>query len=189
MARRSLFFVGPHEVDLREEPVPEPDTDELRVRTELSAISPGTELLVYKGEVDSEMAADPNFESLSGSLSYPLKYGYAAVGHVEAVGEAVDDAWLGRRVFAFNPHESHFCARREKLHPVPDEIPTPLATLLPSAETAVTLVQDGAPRLGERVVVFGQGVIGLLTTAILGQFPLAELITVDLNADRRQRSE
>jgi len=189
MARRSLCFVGPREVDLREEPVPEPDTDELRVRTELSAISPGTELLVYKGEVDGGMAADPNFESLSGSLSYPLKYGYAAVGHVEAVGEAVDDEWLGRRVFAFNPHESHFCARREELHPVPNEISTPLATLLPTAETAVTLVQDGAPRLGERVVVFGQGVIGLLTTAILGQFPLSELITVDLSADRRERSE
>ncbi len=189
MIRRSLYFVGPGEVDLREEPIPEPADDELRVRTELSAISPGTELLIYKGEVDSEMAADSNLESLSGSLSYPLKYGYAAVGHVEAVGDGVDDEWLGRRVFAFNPHESHFCARRENLHPVPDDISTALATLLPTAETAVTLVQDGAPRLGEGVVVFGQGVIGLMTTAILGQFPLAELVTVDLSARRREYSE
>lgn len=189
MTRRSLYFVGPGDVDLREEPIPDPDDNELRVRTELSAISPGTELLVYNGAVDSEMAADPNFSALSGSLSYPLKYGYAAVGHVERVGEAVDDSWLDRRVFAFNPHESHFCATVDELHPIPESVPTELATLLPTAETAVTLVQDGAPRLGERVVVFGQGLVGLVTTAILSEFPLAELITVDLSADRRARSE
>ena len=189
MSRRSLYFVGPDEVDLREEPIPEPDDNELRVRTELSAISPGTELLVYKGAVDSGMAADPNFESLSGSLSYPLKYGYAAVGHVEAVGDRVDDAWLDRRVFAFNPHESHFCATTEELHPVPDHISTELATLLPTAETAVTLVQDAAPRLGERAVVFGQGLVGLVTTAVLSGFPLAELVTVEPSADRREWSE
>ena len=189
MTRRSLYFVSPGEVDLREEPIPQPDDNELQVRTELSAISSGTELLVYTGNVDSGMAADPNFESLSGSLSYPLKYGYAAVGHVEAVGEAVDDSWLDRRVFAFNPHESHFCATVDELHPIPESIPTELATLLPTAETAVTLVHDGAPRLGERVVVFGQGLVGLVTTAVLSEFPLAELITVDLSADRREWSE
>lgn len=57
MTRRSLYFVDPSKVDLREEPVPEPADDELCVRTELSAVSPGTELLFYNGEVDSEMAA------------------------------------------------------------------------------------------------------------------------------------
>lgn len=189
MTRRSLYFVGPGETELREEPIPEPDDTELRVRTVVSAISPGTELLVYKGEVDSEMAADSNFSSLSGSLSYPLKYGYAAVGHVEAVGSAVDDTWLDRRVFAFNPHESHFCATADELHPIPAELPTELATLLPTAETAVTLVQDGAPRLGERVVVFGQGLVGLVTTAVLSGFPLEELVTVEPSADRRELSE
>ncbi len=189
MARRSLYFVGPGEVELREEPIPEPDDTELRVRTELSAISPGTELLVYNGQVDTEMAADPNFESLSGSLSYPLKYGYAAVGHVEAVGKAVENDWLGRRVFGFNPHESHFCATADELFVVPEQLSSPVATLLPTAETAVTLIQDGAPRLGERVVVFGQGLVGLVTTAILEQFPLAELLTVEPTADRRKQSE
>lgn len=189
MARRALYFVGPGDVELRKEPVPDPEADELRVRTAVSAISPGTELLVYNGEVDTELAADTNFDSLSGSLSYPLKYGYAAVGHVEAVGTDVDNDWMGRRVFAFNPHESHFCATVDELHLVPDDISTALATLLPTAETAVTLVQDGAPRLGEQVVVFGQGLIGLVTTAVLSQFPLSELVTVDLSADRRERSE
>jgi threonine dehydrogenase-like Zn-dependent dehydrogenase len=46
-------------------------------------------------------------------------------------------------------------------------------------ETAVNLVQDGAPILGERVLVLGQGVVGLLTTSLLKEFPLDVLLTVD----------
>jgi threonine dehydrogenase-like Zn-dependent dehydrogenase len=46
-------------------------------------------------------------------------------------------------------------------------------------ETAVNLVQDGAPLLGERVLVLGQGVVGLLTAALLAEFPLDKLVTVD----------
>ncbi len=51
--------------------------------------------------------------------------------------------------------------------------PYPLETacFLPNMETAVNLVQDGAPVLGERVLVLGQGVVGLFTTALLSEFP------------------
>jgi len=188
MTRRSLYFVGPRELEIQKTPIPEPDSNELRVRTERSAISPGTELLVYTDSVSDDLSADLHLDALSGPLSYPLAYGYAAVGHVEAVGEAVDDDWIGRRVFAFHPHESHFCATVEQLQVVPEEIPTAAATLFPSVETACTLVQDGNPRLGERVVVFGQGLIGLTTTALLAAFPI-ELITVDPVASRRRLSK
>ena len=188
MARRSLYFVAPGEVEVREEPIPEPAADELLVRTTVSAVSPGTECLVYEGNVPSEMAADANLDALSGSLSYPLKYGYAAVGVVEAVGDTVDTDWLGRQVFAFHPHESHFRATADELHPVPEDVDAEVATLLPTVETAVTLVQDGEPKLGERVVVFGQGPIGLVTTALLGTFPLDRLVTVDYSPARRERS-
>ena len=34
-------------------------------------------------------------------------------------------------------------------------------------ETALNVVLDAAPRLGERVAVFGQGVVGLLVTQLL----------------------
>jgi len=55
-------------------------------------------------------------------------------------------------------------------------------------ETAVNLVQDGAPRLGERVAVLGQGVVGLLVTALLARFPLGSLAAVDGFARRREAS-
>jgi len=55
-------------------------------------------------------------------------------------------------------------------------------------ETAVNLVQDAAPILGERVLVLGQGVIGLLVAALLNEFPLEVLITLDRYELRRSAS-
>ena len=55
-------------------------------------------------------------------------------------------------------------------------------------ETALTLALDGSPLAGEQVVVFGQGIVGLLLAAILSRFPLLFLATID-NPLRRDFSE
>jgi alcohol dehydrogenase len=188
MSGRSLYFTGDSEVEVYERELPIPDEGQVRVRTERSAVSPGTELLVYRGEVPSEMAADATIDALADTFEFPLRYGYAAVGRVEATGPGVDSSWEGREVFGFNPHESHFCAPVSDLLPVPEDCSAEAATFLPNVETAVNFLQDGAPRLGERVAVFGQGVVGLLTTALLAEYPLAELVTVDRYPERRARS-
>ena len=47
---------------------------------------------------------------------------------------------------------------------------------------------DGQPIVGERVAVFGQGVVGLLTTALLARIPLSDLVTLDRHPLRRGRS-
>jgi len=186
MGRRVVRFTGPREVAVEETPVPEPAPGEVLVETRASAVSPGTELLVYRDEVPAEMPLDESIDALSGGVDYPLRYGYAAVGEVTAVGSRADPAWLGERVFAFNPHESHFVTDPGALSPVPDELGTRVATLLPTVETAVTVALDARPRLGERVAAFGQGPVGLATTAQLAAFPLAELVAVDPVAARRE---
>jgi alcohol dehydrogenase len=183
MAARSLYFTGPREVTVRERPIPDPDDGQLLVETERSAISPGTELLLYRDEAPADIQADETIEALDGTLSYPLQYGYSAVGRVVEAGSAVDGDWLGRRVFGFNPHESHFLATPADVVPV--DLDPDRATLLANAEAAVNFVMDGRPRIGERVTVFGQGVVGLLTTATLSSFPLDGLVTVDHYERRR----
>ncbi|NHN48473.1 zinc-binding alcohol dehydrogenase [Halostella sp. JP-L12] len=189
MTGRSLRFTASRSVEVRERPVPDPDDDEVLVETTASAISPGTELLIYRGEAPTEMEADETIDALAGDLSFPLSYGYAAVGRVAEVGREVDEAWRDRRVFAFNPHESHFVAGPDDLIPVPEERSDAEAAMLPNVETAVNFALDARPRVGERVAVFGQGVVGLLTTAVLASFPLASLRTADCYETRRATSE
>jgi len=187
MTGRALYFTGGESVAVREQPVPDPGPGEVRVRTERSGISPGTELLVYRGEVSPELPTDETIDALDGTFTYPLQYGYAAVGRVTAVGEGVDEDWLDRRVFAFNPHESHFLADPEAL--VPTTLEPEQAVLLPNAEAAANFVMDGRPRFGARVAVFGQGPVGLLTTAQLAEFPLSQLVAVDPCASRRELAQ
>ena len=184
--RRSLIFAAPSSVVLRDEELPPPGVGQVLVQTEMSAISAGTEMLIYRGQTPAGMDVDATIAALSGEFAYPLKYGYAAVGRVIEIGPDVDHAWLGRAVFAFNPHESHFVAPIEALLLLPQGIDPAAAVFLPNVETAVSLLMDGRPVIGERVAVVGQGVVGLLTTALLAAMPLASLTAVDPLAERRQ---
>jgi threonine dehydrogenase-like Zn-dependent dehydrogenase len=118
-------------------------------------------------------------------MQYPLRYGYSCVGRVVDVASAADSHWLERRVFAFAPHASYFWTNPDEVLIVPPELAATRATFLPNMETAVNLVMDGHPGIGERVAVVGQGVVGLLTLALLRQFPLQQLTGVDPIEPRR----
>lgn len=188
MRRLAVVFEAPRRVSVLEEALAGPAAGEVQVRTEVSGVSAGTELLIYRGEAPAELASDETLPALPASLGFPLRYGYAAVGEVVEAGAGVDRAWLGRRTVAFQPHHSRFNAATAELHPVPEGIAPEDAAFLPNMETAVNLVMDGRPVIGERVAVFGQGVVGLLTTALLASFPLDRLVTADRYPRRRQAS-
>jgi 2-desacetyl-2-hydroxyethyl bacteriochlorophyllide A dehydrogenase len=187
MQRQALIFNKPGEVLIQQEDLPPGAPGQLLVETSYSAISAGTELLFYRGQVPPGMATDATIESLQQANTYPLRYGYQAVGRVIRA-EAEHASWLDQPVFAFQPHQSHFWTDPAGVIALPPELPLEDALFLPNMESAVNFVQDGQPVLGERVVVLGQGVVGLLTTALLSQFPLAGLITVDTFEQRRQQS-
>jgi 2-desacetyl-2-hydroxyethyl bacteriochlorophyllide A dehydrogenase len=184
--RQALYFESPRQISVREEEIPPLEAHQALVRTTLSAISAGTEMLLYRGQFPQDMALDASIASLENQDGYPIKYGYAAVGVVEQVGKGLDSAWLGKRVFSFQPHHSYFVAGPDDVFIVPPEIPNEDAVFLPNMETAVNLVMDARPLIGERVIIFGQGIVGLLTTALLRQFPLEKLVVVDPVPMRRE---
>ncbi len=187
--RYTLYFEAAYSVSVREEACPQPGRDEVLVQTAVSAISGGTESLIYRGQMPAQMAADETIKALAGELTYPLAYGYAAVGAVIACGDDVDDSWLGRQVFAFQPHTSHFVARPADLLPLPPGMSPETAVFLPNMETAVSFLMDGHPMIGEQVIVLGQGIVGLLTTALLARLPLTSLVTLDAHPLRRHWSQ
>lgn len=189
MLRRSLYFTESHQVSLREETLSSPGPGQVLVKTLMSAISPGTELLIYRGQAPQDLEADTSLEALPGTLAFPLKYGYAAVGRVAELGPEVPALWQDKLVFAFHPHEDFFLAAPAELLPVPPGLAPEEALFLPNMQTALTLTLDGTPLIGEKVVVFGQGIVGLLLTALLAGFPLARLVTLDHYPNRRLASE
>ena len=122
MRSQTLFFIAPRQIEIRSTNLPELKTDEVLVQTVCSAISAGTEMLIYQGRFPRTLETDSVISGLRGGFKYPLAYGYACVGKVVEVGKDVDREWLNRLVFAFQPHTSHFISKTDSLFSVPDSL-------------------------------------------------------------------
>jgi len=187
-SRKSLYFTGKNNVEIREGQVPTPEPGCVLVETLFSGISAGTELLVYRDEIPDDVSLDDSIGSLKNDARYPLKYGYALTGKIVALSDGVDPDLADQHVFAFHPHESHFSAAPDDLIVLPESIKPEDAIFLANMETALNLVMDGQPLIGEAIGIFGQGMVGLLVTTLLADFPYVYLITTDNYPLRRKAS-
>ena len=171
MKSKQLWFTGPYSVEVRDKELEVSGARDVLVRSVCSAISAGTEMLVFRNQLPDSLALDKSIEALSGqAVQYPLRYGYACVGKVEAIGEDVEPDWFGKTVFSFQPHCSSFVASPAALIPVPADIDPYAAVFLANMETAVNFLLDASPKVGERVLIVGQGIVGLLTSGCLPSF-------------------
>lgn len=182
---QAVFHLARHSVAVRELELPAPQPGELLVKTRCSAISTGLESPVFRGGTPEGWTQEG---APGGEFRYPFKYGCALVGEVVETGSPEDRDWVGRRVFARHPHQDYAVIDKRACQRLPDGMPWERALFLAGMDTALNLALDAAPLAGERAMVFGQGVVGLLATAVLSQFPLAELITADPIPARRERS-
>lgn len=186
MKREAVVFEAPFRVGLVREETPEPPAGHVVVEAELSAVSAGTELLFFRGEAPAGLPLDATLSALAGTIAYPMRYGYAVVGRVVGGGPVPEGLDPEGRVFCFHPHASRLVVPAADAVAVPPDIASRDAVFLAAMETAVTLLLDGAPRIGERVAVFGAGVVGLLTTALLAAHPVRLLTVIEPDPFRRR---
>lgn len=174
---RAFWVVAPGRGEIRAQPLRSPAPGEMLIRALASAISRGSESLVFYGEVPKSEWQRMRCPFQEGEFPAPVKYGYSLVGIVE---DGPVEA-LGRRVFCLHPHQDRFIAPEEAVFDVPDDVPDRRATLAANIETAVNALWDAAPGLGDRIAVIGAGVVGCLTAALAARLPgvVVELIDVD----------
>ena len=177
---QAFWITAPGRGEILEEPLPDRAADALCVRTLYTAISRGTEALVWRGGVPPSQYQRMRAPFQAGDFPAPVKYGYCNVGIVEA-GPA---EWQGRHIFCLYPHQTRYVIPAHAARPLPAELDPALAVLAANTETAINAVWDATPRIGERVVVIGAGVVGALTAAICAQIPGVELTLVDTNPTR-----
>jgi 2-desacetyl-2-hydroxyethyl bacteriochlorophyllide A dehydrogenase len=178
---RALWIVAPGQAELREHALAAPGADQALVVTRASGISRGTERLVLEGRVPESQWPVMRAPLQHGDFPFPVSYGYAAVGAVKAGPEAL----LGRRVFCLHPHHDAFLAPAAMCIPIPDAVPDRRAVLAANMETAVNILWDARPLVGERVLVVGAGVVGLLAAYLLAGVPGLDLAVCDRDPSRR----
>jgi len=177
---RAFWILEPGRGELRDEPLGAPGPDEVLVHTRFSAVSRGTESLVFNGRVPSSEYLRMRCPFQVGEFPGPLKYGYANVGVVQ-VGPA---ELVNRPVFCLYPHQAAYVVPARAVVPLPEEVPAERAVLAANLETAVNALWDAAPRLGDRVTVIGAGVLGCLCAYLLARHVGVEVELVDVNAER-----
>ena len=150
---------------LREETVSSPGPGEVRVETIASAVSAGTEMLVYRGEVPQDLPLD--LPTLRGSYAFPIKYGYAVAGRVLDTGSNAGHLYPGDPVFVHHPHQEAFVVPATMPVRLPDDLDPLLGVFSANLETALNVVHDTPLSLGETALVLGAGVVGLLVARLL----------------------
>jgi 2-desacetyl-2-hydroxyethyl bacteriochlorophyllide A dehydrogenase len=178
---RALWFTAPRTAELRPERVPPPAPGEVRVKTIASAISHGTEMLVYRGEVPTDLPLD--LPTLAGDFSFPIKYGYASVGRVLDAG--VEHLSPDDLVFVHHPHQEAFVVPADLPVRLPEGLDPTVGLFFANLETALNVVHDTPLRLGETALVFGQGVVGLLVTQLVKRAGADRVLAVDPIQKRR----
>ncbi|RZL63889.1 MAG: zinc-binding alcohol dehydrogenase [Variovorax sp.] len=177
---KACWTEAPGRAAIRTEALRAPTEGEVRVRTLHSAVSRGTEGLVFRGEVPPSEYARMRAPFQSGDFPGPVKYGYASVGVVEAGPAALQ----GRTVLCLYPHQTRYVVPAEAVRVVPDSVPASRAVLAANMETAVNALWDAAPRVGDRIAVVGGGVVGLLVAWLASRIAGCSVELVDLRAER-----
>jgi threonine dehydrogenase-like Zn-dependent dehydrogenase len=152
------------------------------VRTLFSGVSRGTESLVFLGRVPESQHDAMRAPFQEGDFPAPVKYGYASVGEVE---EGPDEL-LGACVFCLYPHQDRYVVPAHAVTPLPLGLPPARAVLAANMETAVNAVWDAAPGPGDRIVVIGGGVVGLLIGHLCAALPGAGVTLVDPDPSRAE---
>jgi threonine dehydrogenase-like Zn-dependent dehydrogenase len=152
------------------------------VRALRSAISRGTESLVFAGRVPTDQYETMRAPFQDGDFPGPVKYGYLSVGVVEQGPTEL----RGRTVFCLHPHQTAYVVPRAAVTPVPDGVPVARAALAGLVETAVNALWDAAPLLGDRVAVVGAGPVGCCVARLLARHPAVSVTLVDVDPGREQ---
>ena len=128
------------------------------------------------------------YEKVRNRLSSPTPLGYSAAGIVEAVDDGNSRFRVGDRVACGGAecafHAEYIAVPDMLAAKVPDGVPMWQAAYTTLLSIAMQAVRQTEPRLGDRVLVMGQGLVGLLVTALL-KANGARVMAVDLDESRR----
>jgi 2-desacetyl-2-hydroxyethyl bacteriochlorophyllide A dehydrogenase len=177
---RAFWITAPGRGEIRTEPLKPPATGEVVVRTMYSAISRGTEALVFQGRVPISEYGRMRAPFQAGDFSGAVKYGYSNVGRIEDGPAALRD----RLVFVLYPHQTRYIVPAEAACVLPDGVPPQRAVLAANLETAINGLWDAAPKIGDRIVVIGAGTVGCLVAWLAGRTRGCQVQLVDVNPQR-----
>lgn len=196
------------ETSIIEAPAPILNDNSVIIETSVSLISMGTEkMLVNFGKssylnkalqqpekvkmVFDKIKTDgllPTVDAVKSKLDQPIPLGYSNVGIVREIGKNVSGINIGQRVISNGPHADIVRANKNLISPIPDNVDNESAVFTVIASIGLQGIRLAKPTLGEKFVVFGVGLIGLLTVQLL-KANGCQVLAVDLDSKKLKLAE
>ena len=193
---------------LTDAPCPATRAGHLIIQTKKSLISAGTERMLVefsKGGLIAKAKAQPEkviqvldkiktdgllptLETVFKRLDEPMPLGYCNVGEVIDVGTGIGEFKLGDRVASNGPHAEIVCVPKHLCAKVPENVSDEQAAFTVLCSIGLQGIRLAQPALGERFVVVGAGLVGLVVVQLL-RASGCEVLAIDINEQRLRLAE
>ena len=180
----AVWYVGKGAVEIRPGAL-NPAPGSVRVAARFSGISRGTERLVFQGRVPLSEHQRMRCPHQEGAFPFPVKYGYALAGVIEDGPKER----IGENVFLLHPHQRLAEVSASDVHTLPADLPLRRAALAANMETALNVSWDAEAASGDRILIVGGGVLGLLIAGVLARMPGTAVTVTDIDPARKAVAE
>ena len=201
--RQVLQNLGNGDTVVTDVPAPATSGNRLIIQSRATLISAGTEkMLVEFGQagwigkakaqpekvkqVLDKIRTDgllPTMEAVFSKLGEPIPLGYCNAGVVTDVGSRIAGFEVGDRVVSNGAHAELVSVPPLLCAKIPDNVSDEQASFTVLASIGLQGIRLVEPTLGETVVVYGLGLIGLITVQLL-RASGCQVIGVDINQSR-----
>jgi len=200
-------FAQKGKIVIKDLPIPYCNANSVLVEVSYSLISSGTEMRAVKGSnfdfkqaflKKKTLVNKITEQIIKDGLSYTLNYidnkmnklvplGYSVVGKVIQAGNNVNDISVGEIVCCggtgFANHAEFVSVPRNLVVKVPDKIDLTEAVFSVVGAVSLHSIHQSEPILGEKAVVIGLGLIGILTMKLLKCFGV-DTLGIDIDPSR-----
>tara|TARA_B100001564_G_scaffold11381_1_gene9227 strand:+ start:816 stop:1808 length:993 start_codon:yes stop_codon:yes gene_type:complete len=173
--KRNASFIKKHSLSI-------PQNNQALIKTIYSGISYGTEKIVYSGSVPKSQRDLMKCPFQEGEFGENIKYGYMNVGKVIEGSKL----YKNKYVYTLYPHQTQFILDEKDLVIIPSSIPIKRCLLTANMETAINAMWDTLPSCGDKILIIGAGIIGLLMAYVLRAIPGIEILLVDQDVKKKK---
>tara|TARA_Y100001980_G_C14544348_1_gene323425 strand:+ start:219 stop:2336 length:2118 start_codon:yes stop_codon:yes gene_type:complete len=122
-------------------------------------------------------------DSVLNKLNEPMPLGYCNAGIVQEIGSEVYDVKPGDRVVSNGSHAEFVAISKNLVQKIPDDVKNEDAVFTVISSIALQGIRLCNPTYGEKIVVIGLGLVGLITVQLL-KANGCDVIGIDLDKDK-----
>ncbi|MBQ8718311.1 MAG: zinc-binding alcohol dehydrogenase [Clostridia bacterium] len=180
---KQITFTKVNHAELTDVPEKPLGSGDVRVRTEFSTLSCGTE----RANITDGLGCSATRVS---KVTFPYALGYSSAGVVEAVGKDVTSVRVGDRVVMYwSKHEQYNVLPEKQVVRIDDErITMPEAALSFISTFPMAAIRKTRLEMGESVLVMGLGLLGQLAVKLARLAGACPIVAVDPVEERRQQA-